>query len=45
MTDNRIDDEGVNNLCEMLKWNTTLTRLNLQCEEKGKEEKCFHHDG
>ena len=37
MTGNEIGDEGARALCEMLKVNTTLTELNLSCEEKRKE--------
>ena len=34
MTGNGIGDEGVKALSEMLKVNTTLTSLNLRCENK-----------
>ena len=34
MTDNEIGDEGAETMSEMLKVNTTLTSLNLRCEEE-----------
>ena len=33
MTDNGIGDEGAKAVSEMLKVNTTLTSLDLRCEE------------
>ena len=40
MTDNDIGDEGAKSMSEMLKSNTTLTSLDLGCEEEaGKREK------
>ena len=39
MTVNEIGDEGAKAMSEMLKVNTTLTTLNLRCEEKKKREK------
>ena len=41
MTDNGIGDEGAKAMSEMLKVNSTLTTLDLSCEEerKGREEK------
>ena len=36
MTANKIGDEGAKSLSEMLKVNTTLTKLNLWGEEEGK---------
>ena len=39
MTDNMIGDEGAKALSEMLKVNTTLTSLNLGCEEERKKGK------
>ena len=43
MTDNEIRDEGTKALSEMLKKNTTLTKLNLKSEEekrgRGKEKR------
>ena len=36
MTGNEIGDEGAKALSEMLKVNTTLTELNLRCEEEKK---------
>ena len=39
MTDNRIGDEGAKTMSEMLKVNTTLTELNLECEEERKERR------
>mgnify|MGYP004504399843 CR=1 FL=1 len=39
MTDNGIGDEGAKSMSEMLKSNTTLTSLNLRCEEEWKTEK------
>ena len=37
MTGNKIGDEGAKAMSEMLKVNTTLTTLNLGCEEERKE--------
>ena len=37
MTENRIGAEGAKAMSEMLKVNTTLTELNLGCEEERKE--------
>ena len=37
MTDNGIGVEGAKAMSEMLKVNTTLTTLNLGCEEERKE--------
>ena len=37
MTGNGIGDEGAKAMSEMLKVNTTLTTLNLGCEEERKE--------
>ena len=34
MTANKIGDEGAKEVSEILKVNTTLTRLNLCCEEE-----------
>ena len=34
MTDNDVRDEGAKALSEMLKVNTTLTSLNLNCEDE-----------
>ena len=39
MTDNKIGDEGAKAMSEMLKVNTTLTTLNLSCEEERKERR------
>ena len=36
MTANRIGDEGAKAMGEMLKVNTTLTTLNLKCDEERK---------
>ncbi len=36
MTDNGIGDEGAKSMSEMLRVNTTLTSLNLRCEEEKK---------
>ena len=36
MTDNGIRDEGTKAISEMLRVNTTLTSLNLRCEEERK---------
>ena len=33
ITENDIGDEGAKSMSEMLKVNTTLTTLNLKCEE------------
>ena len=38
MTGNRIGVEGAKAMSEMLKVNTTLTTLNLSCEEERKEK-------
>ena len=38
MTDSEIGDEGAKALSEVLK-NTTLTSLNLSCEEEKRKEK------
>ena len=37
MTDNMIGDEGAKALSEMVKVNSTLTSLNLICEEEIEE--------
>ena len=37
MTGNGIEDEGAKAMSEMLKVNSTLTTLNLECEEERKE--------
>ena len=37
MTDNEIGDEGAKSMSEALKSNTTLTSLNLGCEEEERE--------
>ena len=34
MTDNEIRGDGANSMSEMLKLNTTLTSLNLSCENE-----------
>ena len=39
MTDNGIGDEGAKSMSEMLKVNTTLTELDLSCEERKKRER------
>ena len=39
MTDNEIGVEGAKALSEMLKVNTTLTKLDLESEEKRKEKR------
>ena len=39
MTVNEIGDEGVKSLSEMMKVNTTLTSLNLSCEEERRKER------
>ena len=42
MTDNEIGDEGTKTLSEMLKMNTTLTKLDLESKEeerRGRERK------
>ena len=39
MTGNEIREEGVKALSEILKVNTTLTSLDLSCEEEKKKEK------
>ena len=39
MTNNMIGVEGAKAMSEMLKVNTTLTSLNLSCEEKERKEK------
>ena len=38
MTDNRIGDEGVEALSEMLKENTTLTTLNMGSEKERRKK-------
>ena len=38
MTDNEIGVEGAKAMSEMLKVNSTLTTLNLGCEEERKEK-------
>ena len=38
MTGNRIGDEGAKAMSEMLKVNSTLTELDLGCEEERKEK-------
>ena len=38
MTDNGIRVEGAKSMSEMLKLNTTLTKLELRCEEKREKE-------
>ena len=37
MTDNGIGDEGAKAMSEMMKVNSTLTTLDLSCEEERKE--------
>ena len=37
MTDNEIGDEGAKAMSEMMKVNTTLTTLDLSCEEERKK--------
>ena len=39
MTGNEIGDEGAKALSEMLKVNSTLTTLDLRCEEERKEKR------
>ena len=39
MTGNGIRDEGVNSLSEMIRVNTTLTSLDLSCEEERRKER------
>ena len=39
MTGNEIGDEGAKALSEMMKVNTTLTSLNLRCEEERRKER------
>ena len=39
MTDNDIFVKGAQSMSEMLKTNTTLTSLNLECDEKGRKIK------
>ena len=39
MTDNEIGDEGAKAVSEMMKVNTTLTTLDLRCEEERKEKR------
>ena len=39
MTEDGIGDEGAKSMSEMLKVNTTLTKLDLGCEEKKKRER------
>ena len=36
MTGNEIGDEGAKAISEMIRVNTTLTTLDLSCEEEGK---------
>ena len=36
MTENEIGDEGAKAISEMIRVNTTLTTLDLSCEEEGK---------
>ena len=38
MTGNEIGVEGAKSMSEVLKTNTTLTSLNLECEGKGDKE-------
>ena len=38
MTGNGIGDEGAKSMSEMMKANTTLTPLDLSCEEEGGKE-------
>ena len=38
MTANDIGDEGAKSMSEMLKSNTTLTSLNLSCEEEERKK-------
>ena len=39
MTDNHMRDEGAKSMSEMLKVNSTLTSLNLRCEEEKERKK------
>ena len=39
MTDNKIGTEGAKSMSEMLKVNTTLTSLDLSCEEERRKER------
>ena len=39
MTVNEIGDEGAKAMSEMVKVNSTLTSLNLRCEEERKERR------
>ena len=39
MTGNQIGDEGAKAMSEMMKVNSTLTTLNLRCEEERKERR------
>ena len=39
MTDNEFGDEGAKAMSEMLKVNSTLTTLDLWCEEERKERR------
>ena len=39
MTGNRIEEEGAKAMSEMLKVNSTLTTLDLRCEEERKEKR------
>ena len=39
MTGNGIGDEGAKSMSEMIRVNTTLTSLNLSCEEERKRGK------
>ena len=38
MTGNEIGDEGAKSLCETLQVNSTLTSLEVECEEDEKKE-------
>ena len=42
-TGNKIGDAGATSLSESLKSNTTLTQLNLSCEDKRRDTKEIHH--
>ena len=39
MTGNGIGDEGAKSMSEMMKVNTTLTSLDLSCEEERRKER------
>ena len=39
MAGNVIGDEGAKSISEMIRVNTTLTWLSLECEEEGKKRK------